>query len=92
VTTGPEGVWAPDGSGTTAAMSHDIHIGDEVSWSWGNGTGRGTVTERFTSKVTRTIDGSEITRNASDDEPAYLIEQDDGARVLKSTTELSPAS
>lgn len=72
-------------------MSYDIHIGDQVEWNWGSGTGTGTVVERFTEKVTRTIDGSEITRDASEDEPAYLIEQDDGDRVLKSSTELSPA-
>lgn len=70
-------------------MSHDIHIGDEVTWNWGNGTGTGKVTERFTSKVTRTISGAEITRNATEDNPAYLIEQDDGDRVLKSGSELS---
>ena len=70
-------------------MSYDIHIGDTVEWSWGNGTGSGKVTERFTSKVTRTIKGNEVTRDASDDEPAYLIEQDDGDRVLKSASELS---
>jgi hypothetical protein len=70
-------------------MGDDIHIGDEVTWNWGNGTGTGTVKERFTEMVTRTISGSEITRNASEDEPAYLIEQDDGDRVLKSASELS---
>lgn len=69
-------------------MAYDIHIGDQVSWNWGNGTGTGRVVERFTDKVTRTLDGSEITRNASEDEPAYLIEQDDGDRVLKSASEL----
>jgi hypothetical protein len=47
------------------------------------------VTERFTEKVTRTIDGTEVTRNASADEPAYLVEQDDGGHVLKSGSELS---
>ena len=70
-------------------MSYDIHIGDSVEWNWGNGTGTGKVTERFTSKVTRTIDGNEVTRDASEDEPAYMIEQDDGDRVLKSASELS---
>ena len=70
-------------------MSYDIHIGDQVEWKWGSGTGTGEVVERFTDKVTRTIDGSEITRDASEDEPAYLIEQDDGDRVLKSSSELS---
>jgi len=70
-------------------MSYDIHIGDDVEWNWGNGTGTGKVTERFTEKVTRTISGNEVTRDASDDEPAYLIEQDDGDDVLKSCTELT---
>lgn len=65
--------------------------GDQVEWNWGNGTGTGRIVETFTSKVTRTINGSEITRNATDDEPAYLIEQDDGDHVLKSVTELSKA-
>lgn len=70
-------------------MSHGIHIGDEVEWNWGSGTGTGKVTERFTSKVTRTLAGNEVTRNATDDAPAYLIEQDDGDEVLKSASELS---
>ena len=69
----------------------DISVGDKVQWSWGNGTGEGKVTERFTEKVTRTIDGTEVTRNASDDDPAFMIEQEDGDRVLKSGSELSQA-
>ena len=69
----------------------DIDVGDEVEWNWGNGTGTGKVTERFTEKVTRIIDGNEVTRNASDDDPAFMIEQDDGDRVLKSGSELSKA-
>ena len=73
-------------------MAYDIHIGDTVRWNWGNGTGSGTVKERFTEKVTRTISGSEITRNASEDEPAYLIEQDDGDEVLESVSELERSS
>ena len=65
--------------------------GDTVEWDWGNGTGTGTVQESFTETVTRTIDGNEVTRNADDGNPAYLIEQDDGDRVLKSESELSQA-
>ena len=65
--------------------------GDKVEWDWGNGTGTGKITERFTEKVTRTIDGSEITRKASSDEPAYLIEQEDGDKVLKSHSEVRKA-
>ena len=65
--------------------------GDKVEWDWGNGTGTGKITEVHTEKVTRTIKGSEITRDASDDEPAYEIEQEDGDRVLKSHSEVRKA-
>tara|TARA_R110002096_G_scaffold14879_2_gene52561 strand:+ start:918 stop:1067 length:150 start_codon:yes stop_codon:yes gene_type:complete len=46
------------------------------------------VTERFTKSVTRTLKGSEVTRNGSDDDPALLIEQDDGDEVLKLSSEV----
>lgn len=62
--------------------------GSRVAWNWGNGTGAGKVDAVFTQGVTRTIKGKEITRNASAENPAYLIVQDDGARVLKSESEL----
>ncbi|MBB3711262.1 hypothetical protein FHS00_000824 [Limimaricola variabilis] len=65
--------------------------GDKVTWNWANGTGSGKITKVYTRKITRTIKGSEITRNASEDEPAYLIEQEDGDEVLKSGSELSKA-
>ena len=70
----------------------DFSKGDKVEWSWGNGTATGEVTEKFTSKVTRTIKGNEVTRDASEDEPAYMVEQEDGDRALKSGSELSKAS
>ena len=65
--------------------------GDKVEWEWGSGSATGKVTDVFTEKVTRTLKGSEITRDASDDEPAYLIEQEDGDEVLKSHSEVSKA-
>lgn len=65
--------------------------GDKVQWNWGNGTGAGKVSESFTEKVSRTINGTEVTRNADDENPAYLIEQEDGDRVLKSESELTRA-
>lgn len=67
-------------------------VGDKVKWKWGSGFGEGSIVERFTDDVTRTIDGTEVTRNATCDTPAYLIEQDDGAGVLKSHSELQKAS
>lgn len=71
-------------------MSTDLYeIGTIVEWSWGDGTARGKIKERFTERVERTISGSEITRDADDDNPAYLVEQDDGAEALKSHSELT---
>ncbi len=63
--------------------------GDEVRWKWGSGEASGKVAAKYTEKVTREIKGKEITRNASKDEPAYLIKQEDGDEVLKSHSELS---
>ncbi len=66
-----------------------LETGDRVVWSWGNGEGEGEIVQRFTETVSRTLKGSEITRHASPAEPAFLIKQDDGDRVLKSASELS---
>lgn len=64
---------------------------DKVTWNWGNGTAEGVIAEVFTEKVTRRIKGKDITRNASRDEPAYLVRQEDGDTALKSASELSKA-
>lgn len=68
-----------------------IREGTEVKWSWGDGTATGKVAERFERSVTRTIKGKEITRHGSADDPAYLIEQADGDRVLKLRSEVDRA-
>ena len=62
-----------------------------MTWNWGGGATSGVIVESFASKVTKMIKGTEVTRNASEDEPAFLIEQPDGDRVLKSVTEIEPA-
>lgn len=65
--------------------------GSRVKWNWSGKAAEGKVDEVFRENVTRTIKGSEITRNASSEEPAYLIVQHDGDRVLKSHRELERA-
>lgn len=72
-------------------MAAMIRKGTKVNWSWGKGTATGKIAERFTSEVTRTIDGTKVKRKATPDEPAYLVEQRDGSRVLKSRSELERA-
>lgn len=69
----------------------DFSVGDRVRWSWSGSTAEGRITRRYTDKVTRTLKGSEITRDASEDAPAFLIEQEDGAEVLKSQSEIERA-
>lgn len=66
-----------------------ISTGDTVTWEWGNGSASGTVEKTYTTSVTRTIKGSEITRNGSDDNKALYIKQDDGDAVLKLESEVS---
>lgn len=68
-----------------------IKIGTKIEWNWGNGKATGTIKERFEEDVTKTIKGSEVTRTASSSEPAYLIEQEDGDKVLKGHSEVSKA-
>ena len=68
-----------------------IREGTEVEWDYSGNTATGKVKEVFHEKVSRTIDGSEITRDASDDEPAYLVEQEDGSQALKSSSEVRRA-
>jgi len=68
-------------------MPDDFHIAETVGWNRGAGIGVGKILGRFTSEVNQTIDGTEVERNAPEDEPACLIEREDGQRVLKSSTE-----
>lgn len=68
--------------------SNSFQTGQYVQWKWGNGTGCGQIEERFEREVTRTLQGSEITRSGDEDNPAYLIKQEDGDEVLKRGSEL----
>lgn len=68
-----------------------IRKGTEVSWKWASSTASGKVTEVHHEKVTRTTKGSKISRNGSEDDPAYVIEQEDGTTVLKLRSEVEQA-
>ncbi len=73
-------------------MMKHYAVNTEVEWEWGNGSATGNIREKFTSDVERTIKGSSVKREASDSDPAYLIEQDDGSKVLKSHSEIKKSS
>ena len=72
-------------------MTMSFRKGSQVTWKRGAHSATGKVTQRFTQDVTRTIKGEKVKRKASPDEPAYLIVQEDGDRVLKSGSEISRA-
>ena len=66
-----------------------IRTGSPVSWDWGKGTAEGKVTEIHREEITKEIKGSKITRKGTQDNPAYLIEQEDNTQVLKLRSELN---
>ncbi|SCZ32567.1 DUF2945 domain-containing protein [Afifella marina] len=70
-------------------MAQTYRKGESVEWRFGGWTSRGRIVEVFTRPVARSLEGHEIVRNADAENPAYLIEQDDESRVMKSHCELS---
>lgn len=73
-------------------MANAYQTNTKVEWDWGDGTAEGYIREVFREKVTRKLKGAEVTRDASESDPAYLIEQKDGDKVLKSHSELRKSS
>ena len=69
-----------------------IRKGSKVTWKWGSSTAEGKVAEVHREKVTRQIKGESISRNGTKDDPAYLIEQEDGGKVLKLRSEVEAKS
>jgi len=65
-----------------------IEVGNEVEWKWGRSKAEGKVTRKFTHDVERKIKGKSIKRHADAGEPAFLVRQENGNRVLKSQSEL----
>ena len=66
----------------------NLRKGSKVTWTWGEHIAHGKIVDRFTARVKRKLQGVEVVREASKDEPAYLIQQADGDRVLKTASEL----
>ena len=68
-----------------------IREGSDVKWKWGSGTATGTVKESYTREITKTLEGSKVTRKGEAGNKALLIEQEDGAQVLKLESEVEKA-
>ena len=68
-----------------------IRTGTTVKWKWGTSWAEGTVAEVHRDSVSRTTKDATVTRNGSDDNPAYVIKQEDGTVVLKLSSEVERA-
>lgn len=65
-----------------------IREGTEVTWKWGNGTASGKVQSTYSKSVTKTIKGTEVTRNGEEGNKALYIKTSEGDMVLKSESEV----
>lgn len=65
--------------------------GTLVSWKYGTGRATGKIEQTFKESVTRQLQGASITRHGTADNPAYLIVQENGDRVLKLQSEVQAA-
>ncbi|MBZ8135282.1 DUF2945 domain-containing protein [Afifella sp. IM 167] len=72
-------------------MGQQFHKGQRVEWRWGAAVSKGRVVEIYKQPVRRTLEGHEIVRLADEENPAYLIEQEDESRIMKSQSELLKA-
>jgi hypothetical protein len=62
--------------------------GAKVTWKWWNGISEGKIKKIYTSKVTISIKGNQVTRFGSPENPVYLIEEENGIEVLKLSSEI----
>ena len=65
-----------------------FHKGQTVTWNWSGGKAHGKIADKFERTVQRSLKGSKVRRKGSAENPAYLIEQEDGDKVLKLGSEL----
>ena len=65
--------------------------GTKVSWKYGTGTATGKIESIHKEATEQTIKGHKIHRNGTPDDPALLIVQDNGDKVLKLQSEVKAA-
>ncbi len=67
-----------------------IREGSTVSWKWGKGKAEGTVINTYDHSETRTIKGTEITRNGEQGNKALYIKlHNDDGHVFKLESEVN---
>jgi hypothetical protein len=71
---------------------YPMRKGTKVSWKYGIGSATGKIESVHKEPVTRKIKGHDIHRNGSAEDPALLIVQENGNKVLKLQSEVKVAS
>jgi methyl-accepting chemotaxis protein len=66
-----------------------VRVGMKVKWVFGSGVATGTIVQLYRRAVKKRIKGSISTRNGTTENPAILIEQDNGDEVLKLASEVN---
>ncbi|GAB2475062.1 hypothetical protein GCM10011375_23770 [Hymenobacter qilianensis] len=66
--------------------------GTTVTWKYGTGTASGKIEEVHKESITKKIKGSDITRNGTADNPAFVIVQENGDKVVKLQSEVTAAT
>ncbi|MBT9392682.1 DUF2945 domain-containing protein [Hymenobacter sp. NST-14] len=65
--------------------------GTQVTWKYGTGTATGKIEATYKETVSRKLKGADITRHGTPDNPAFLIVQESGDKVLKLKSEVQEA-
>ena len=65
-----------------------MKVGDQVGWKWASSIATGRVLEVRHERVEIESKGKQIVRNGSHDDPAVIIQSDNGSKVLKLAHEL----
>jgi hypothetical protein len=66
-----------------------LQKGDTVAWKWASGVAEGTVEAVCPERTEITTKGKTIHRNGTKDDPAVIIVQQNGTKVLKLAHELT---
>ena len=76
------------------SINHPIPMrkGSTVTWKYGTGTASGKIEEVHKESITKKIKGSDITRNGTADNPAFVIVQENGDKVVKLQSEVTAES
>lgn len=68
-----------------------IKKGSEIKWQWGSGNAEGKVIETYDNEVTKTIEGTDVTRKGETGNKALYIEVKGGGKALKLESEVERA-